>query len=397
MNHDKDQSLFQFLLDLLESFMIYKKIILSVVFVMTFISIIIVQFVLKSQYDAKALVLPSSDNGSSAISKAMGKASGDMLGDLMGFSLGDVDEKDMFRSIYNSKKYQEKIILHFNLREHYDIDKDGFFMDVLKEFNNYAHFSISDEDAIELRYRSTDPALALEVIKYMLTQLDSSYNDLKMKGIKRKLQYIDNRLDEVDSLGTINKKKLIIFQQKHGIFDLEEQLTKSIETLSDFESKMQMILIEANFEKAINGANSPQYKKMIEKKKQYQIKINALQTKSNSNSVLLTLKGDPQIILDYETRIRESKVADGVYKFLRQRSEQLRVDQYTAISNLSIIDEPWVADKKSKPSKRDVVIITFSTSFVLSLSFAFLALIYKREDDNHPYMKQLNRIFKGTK
>lgn len=389
----KDRSLIQFLLDLLESFMIFKKWILSCVFIASLGAIVTVQWVLEPEYDAYTVLTPSAASSSGSIQKALGKFGGDMMGDLMGFSMGDLDDKEFFESIYLSKSFSEQVIQENSLREHYQMDETDFFIDVLKEYRAMAAFSISDQDAIELRYRSKDRALALRVIEYTVHLLDSTYNDIKQKGIQKKLKYIKTRLNQIDSTLLDQQVKLAEFQKRTGIYDVEEQILKSIEVLADLEAKKLIYDIDLKYEMDQRGKDSYKANQLKTQIKQFQSKIRALQNNTNPSSVILALKGDSKNLIDYERLMREIKVSSGVYAFLRKQAEQLEVDQQTNVAHLNVIDAPWVADKKSKPSKRGIVIVSFGLSAVLSQSLAFFLFVYRREDESNPYKAQIRRIF----
>lgn len=394
MHQDKDHSLIQFFLDLLESFFVFKKFIIGSVLIVVSICVVLVQWVIPPKYDANATLIPSSNGNSGSLQKAMGKLGGNIMSEMMGFSLGDIDDKDLFQSIYNSKVFGEKVIQAMNLREHFKMDEDAFFMDVMKEYRKNSLFSISDQDAIELRYRSEDTLLALNTVKYTIQLLDSSYNALKQTGIDKKLSYIRNRLIDMDSLERHSQEALAQYQKKHGIYDVEAQLESSISAIADLEMKKSIIEIEASYELAQQGKETHKYQKLKDQIRHFSKRINHMQNKANPNSVLLAVKGDALKLIEYQRLMREVKVNSGVYAFLRQRAEQLELDQQTGISHLNIIDAPWVADKKATPSKRGIVMVGFGLSYVISQSIAFFLFVYRREDDTHPYKAQLQKIFK---
>lgn len=393
MNNSQDNSLIQFALDNIESFAQNMKKILMVTFVVTIGCVILVQWVLDPEYDAHAVVIPSAQSNSNQLSQAMGALGSDMIGDLMGFSMADVDDKDLFLSIYSSKSFAEKVISKHKLREFYKMKEDAFFMDVLKEYRRNSAFSISDEDAIELLFRSTDPQLALSAVEYTLHLLDSTYNAIKQNGIRKKLSYINARLVTVDSIEKVSHQELANFQKVHGIYDVDEQLAASIESISKLEMQKSVLEIEKSFEFKNHGKESFKYKQLVKQIREYRAKIHSIQKVSDPNSILVAPAGDAILIIEFNRLLRESKVNSGIYQLLRQQAEQLELDLQTNLAHLNIVDPPWVADKKSKPSKRGIVSVGFAVSLLLTHFVWFMIFLYRRESDEHPYKAQILRIF----
>ena len=108
------------------------KLCCALVLIPTIVVFVLVMWVIKPTYAAKAVVTPPPDN--SSMSTLSGMLDGELssYASLLGFASGSVDA-DAIWTIFDSKELQDMVIDHFKLAEHYEFDRK-FRADLLKQF-----------------------------------------------------------------------------------------------------------------------------------------------------------------------------------------------------------------------------------------------------------------------
>lgn len=211
-------------------------------------------------------------------------------------------------SIANSAPIREYIIDSFNLVEHYKIDANSKYYKtkVRKEFEGNYKAIKNEREAVEISIYDTDPKVAANILVAII-----------------------QKMDEVNKL-TINETKLRLFNL------INEQI------------KTQQAKIELTDDSLASLTT------------RYNIKIS-----SGADGTLVVNGSNNKAVQEYKTLLGKQENA---VKELNNRiniSEQMQVSLKSNASSLFIVDEPFAADRKTKPIRWLVVTLTMLiTGFV---------------------------------
>ena len=344
---------------------------------------IVVVMVSESTYKSEALVNPpKSQNGSPLQALASASGMGDALGSLLGS--GSEEGLNDCVSILESTRFASLMIKRFDLETRYKFKEKGkdrkyFYSDVLKVFHRYAEYELTEENAIRLTARDKSPERAKEMTDYMIYLLDSLYTDIQQTTIKHRLAYVDARLAMTLGETKLLEDSLIRFQNKHNFLVPEAQIKLILENTTRTELKLETVKEEMALEGALRGKTGGKYKDLESEKRLLEQNLQArLHSAADSNSLMLPTHSLPLLATEYFRLERAYTVRLGVYKYLVQQVEVLKLDANKNVQVISVIDPAWVNNKRVSPKRRVAVEATFLISFVLCTVLAALLSLWEK-------------------
>lgn len=350
------------------------KLCCACVLIPTLVVFVLVMWVIKPTYAAKAVVTPPPDNSS------MGALSGMLDGELssyaslLGFASGSVDA-DAIWTIFDSKELQDMVIDKFNLAEHYEFDGQ-FRADLLKQFRKNFNLSLTDENMLEISIEDEDYKLASEMATFMLHKADSMFNAFKTKQARQSREYFDNRIElclkTLDSL----QQDFVKFQADNNFYEPEVQMEATISYLSTLQTERQSVAVEMNYESQLRGTDSKRYSELSKRYNSLNTAINQTLNGKQQTMGLITLKKSPQLGAEYMRKQEEIKVQAALYKLLRQQSEQMQLEEAKKLTNLHVLEAPWPNDKKVSPLRGASLVFTvFVATLLATILCNFIELV----------------------
>ena len=334
------------------------------VLIPTIVVFVLVMWVIKPTYAAKAVVTPPPDN--SSMSTLSGMLDGELssYASLLGFASGSVDA-DAIWTIFDSKELQDMVIDHFKLAEHYEFDGQ-FRADLLKQFRKNFELSLTDENMLEISIEDEDYRLASEMATFMLDKADSMFNAFKTKQARQSREYFDNRIElclkTLDSL----QQDFVKFQADNNFYEPEVQMEATINYLSTLQTERQSVAVEMNYESQLRGTDSKRYGELSKRYNSLNTAIHQTLNGKQQSMGLITLKKSPQLGAEYMRKQEEVKVQAALYKLLRQQSEQMQLGEAKKLTNLHVLEAPWPNDKKVSPLRGASLIFTVFVSMLLA-------------------------------
>lgn len=340
------------------------KLCCALVLIPTIVVFVLVMWVIKPTYAAKAVVTPPPDN--SSMSTLSGMLDGELssYASLLGFASGSVDV-DAIWTIFDSKELQDMVIDHFKLAEHYEFDGQ-FRADLLKQFRKNFELSLTDENMLEISIEDEDYRLASEMATFMLDKADSMFNAFKTKQARQSREYFDNRIElclkTLDSL----QQDFVKFQADNNFYEPEVQMEATINYLSTLQTERQSVAVEMNYESQLRGTDSKRYGELSKRYNSLNTAIHQTLNGKQQSMGLITLKKSPQLGAEYMRKQEEVKVQAALYKLLRQQSEQMQLEEAKKLTNLHVLEAPWPNDKKVSPLRGASLIFTVFVSMLLA-------------------------------
>jgi capsule polysaccharide export protein KpsE/RkpR len=345
-------------------------------------------------YNSLALVNPPKDDGDMAKGAIQDIASG--LGGGLGSLLGSEETGlDDCVNILESSRFARQVIKRFDLETVYEYKRPGkkpkkyYFADVIKTFRENARFDVSDEGAITISMKDTSAVRAREMVSYMIFLLDSLYTDVQRIAIRQRLEYVDQRLSIAEKDMRRLEDSLILFQNRHNLLIPEAQVRLVLQNAAETELRVESIKEELALEAAMRGTTSGRYRDLVLQKKLLEQTLqNQLRNRAHSNTLIPPTRSLPALAAEYFRLERAFTIRMGVFKFLVQQAEMLKLDADKSIQVISVIDPPWVNDKKVAPKRRIAVQATFILSFLFSVFIVILWAAWERHIREHPLSAQ---------
>ncbi len=374
MQSNETPGLTETLLRILNNDLKHFKLCALIVLVPTIAVFVLVMWVVRPVYAAKAVVTPPpSSSGMNALGGMLGEELSSYAS-MLGLSMGSVDA-DAIWTIFNSKELQDMVIDRFDLATHYEFD-GKFRADLLKKFRKNFSLKLTDENMLEISIEDEDFRLASEMATFMLEKADSMFNAFKTLQAKQSREYFESRIElclkDLDSL----QRDFVKFQTDNDFYEPTIQMEATIKYLSSLQSEREAIAVEMNYEKKLHGENSKRYDELSKRYASLNTSINRTLDGKQRTSGLVALKKSPELGAEFMRKEEEIKVQAAMYKLLRQQSEQMQLEEAKKLTNLHVLEAPWPNDKKVFPLRGVTLVFTVFVSFLFATMLCnFLELL----------------------
>lgn len=368
------------LLDLLIVLARNKRLIISNVLIITFLSLII-SLVWPKTYLSTSEIIQTREN----------------IGNLGGLlqSLGSIGSNqskvggETILVILNSESLQRKIIEEFNLSEVYGTEIQEELQKKLKDHVSITEireggFGFNPIVSVEIAVEDESPERAKKMNEFILEELKKKMRELNSETSKENLLIMENRLAKNERELKTAESKLNEFQNKYGIFEAGSQLEALITNLAEIKSRI--IAREVELSILMNQLNneSAEIKKLEQEIRALSVKYDQLLKESENieqnNDVFYPLFEMPDLLLTYSRLLREVEIQNKVYELLLPQVEQQRMFLENDGSGLRVIDFPELPTYKHKPKRAYIVIGGFLFSVFISLFLVFIREMLQNQD-----------------
>ena len=399
MQSNETPGLTETLLRILNNDLKHFKLCALIVLLPTIAVFVLVMWVVRPVYAAKAVVTPPpSSSGMNALSGMLGEELSSYAS-MLGLSMGSVDA-DAIWTIFNSKELQDMVIDRFDLAKHYEFD-GKFRADLLKKFRKNFSLELTDENMLEITIEDEDFRMAADMAAFMLEKADSMFNAFKTLQAKQSREYFESRIElclkDLDSL----QRDFVKFQTDNNFYEPTIQMEATIKYLSALQSERAAVAVEMNYERKLHGENSKRYDELSKRYASLNTSINQTLEGKQQTSGLVSLKRSPELGAEFMRKEEEIKVQAAMYKLLRQQSEQMQLEEAKKLTNLHVLEAPWPNDKKVFPLRGvSLVFCVLVMSLLATILCNFIELVKAQEGTGSALEKEwqiLSRFFRRNR
>lgn len=282
----------------------------------------LVAFLMTPLYRSTAIVFPAATSTVSFSEQRNAKASS--------MDFGEEEQAEQLIQILQSSKVRDKVVQQFDLMKHYNIDASDAnkHYKLVKEYNSHILFVRTRYGSIQIDVLDKDPQLAADMANKIVDLIDTVKNEMVMERTvpafeinKRKKEQLERDkeavLNQLDSLAAL------------GVVPLEGR---------------------ANLFQAYVEAKNPEDKADFKRRIDINLEFGAV------------FDG-----LEYVRNEKIMKLADFALSY-----EQAESDANTQFNHKFIVERAVVADKKDKPKRLIIMILSTFGTFVFMV---FLLLI----------------------
>ncbi len=368
------------LLNFLETLLQWRKFIVRTILVGTIITFVISLF-LPKWYKSTTSMLPaekadivSNLAGISSLVKSVTGGGG-------GFGLGQQSETQRYFSILKSERLLTAVIEKFNLTQVYGI-KSYPHQSTIKELSSNIVMDVADEGHLTLSVYDKDPVRAAEMANYFIEQLNIISSEMAATNALSYKKFIEQRYNITNDNLQKAEEVLKEFQEKYGIFSMEDQMESSIKISAELYGKLSLKEIEAGIlQKTVSADNAALKSKLLEVS-ELKNKIEELQNGVLQDSSIITLlpsfKKAPSLAIQYFRYIREVKIQTKILEFITPVYEQAKMEEKKNTPTVLVLDKAVPAEYKAKPKRVLLTALGFLISTLLSLFIVFFSEMLQR-------------------
>lgn len=348
-----------------------KKIfIIKIVAIVTVLAIVL-SLILPKWYSATAVILPPS-SGQSTLGAAA------LLGNLgFGNILGENQSQSRYLAILKSKSLLAAVAKKFNLQEKYGCDN---MEKTLQQLEGNMQVDVGDEMQISVTFFDKDQEMVAKIANYAVHILDSLNIMLATTQANNNRQFIESRVNIVlDSL-SILENEITRFMKKNDLLSINEQVSVAITKAADLKAQMMSKEIELAVAKKLLDKNSSQIAKLKLQLQSIQSAYNQFFSDATKNKLFPNLENIPELEKEYIRLKRKAEYFTKLLEYLGPQYEQAKIEAAKTVPTVQVLDQAVRPERKVKPKRAKIVIISFVISLILSL---YIAYFRSRWEDLH--------------
>ncbi|HLF86002.1 MAG TPA: GNVR domain-containing protein [Nitrospiria bacterium] len=356
----------------------YKTLIAIIVSFAIVISIVY-SLLLPNIYASTASILPPQPE-SPGIGSQLSQLSGG-LGGMAGGFLGIKSPADLWVGILKSETVQDAIITKFNLIDLYKAKTMGNARAILRGMVKVAK---SKEDIISITVEDKDPARAALLANAIVEELDRFNKNIVMTSGGRMRSFVEKRL--IEAKGELTKLEDVIkaFQEENKAVKLYDQSKAIIEAIGTVKGQLMAKEVELQTFLSYATPYNPQAEILTTQVEELKERLKELAEgkkipdNPTPKDIFIPTTKIPDLALQYARLLRDTKVQETLYGLLIQQYEIARIQEAKDSPTVQVLDTAKVPEKRIKPKRRNIVLLSAFTATFLAIFLAFFLEYIKK-------------------
>lgn len=289
--------------------------------------------------------------------------------------LGKGTPADMYVGMLSSETISDKIIDRFKLMKLYDLQ---YRVDTYKLLHQKVDFSVGKKDGIiSISVEDKNPKLAAKIANAYVEELGVLLVRLNSADAGQNRAYLEERLSkakvDLENAGDALKQ----FQSKNKALDISDQAQGTIKGIADLEGLLTSEEVKLSGLKRIFTDSSQEVKNQQSVISNIKTQIAKFEG-SRSNSSIPGVASVPELEQKYLRLMREFKIQETIFELLTKQNEMTKLSEAKNISSIQVIQTAHEPDKKTKPQRSLIVIVTTFAAGLGAIFYAFIRESYNR-------------------
>jgi tyrosine-protein kinase Etk/Wzc len=363
---------------------------IAIVTTAAFVISIVVSFLLPKIYSSTAMILPpQQDQGMMGM---MSQMIGGDLSSLAGSMLGKSTPADQYVSILQSDRIKGAIIDRFKLMEEFKVK---YRLDMYDMMDSIADISAGRKDGIiSITVEDEDPKRAAAIANAYVDELEKVTVKLSSSGAGRNKVFLEDRLARAKVDLVKAEDALKSYQTKNKALDITEQAKATIEGVAQLKAQLAVQEAQLASLRAYLTDDNDEIKTAKASIANIITQIAHLEGNGRGSSIP-SVGSVPALGEQYLRLMREFKIQETLVELLTKQYEMAKLSEANDVANVQVIQRAEIPDKKVKPKRRLLVIIS-------TLAAGFIAVFYvviretgaKMSDENRERWRRIRLMIR---
>jgi len=285
------------------------------------------------------------------------------LSSLAGGMLGLGTPADQYASILNSEAISDIIIDRFKLM---DVYNKNYRLDMYKKLDNLVDIKAGKKDGIiSITVEDKNPRRAAAIANAYVEELGKLSAEINMTGGQQNKHFLEKRLAQSRTDLIKAEEEIKKFQMKNKTIDVTEQAKASITTIAELRAQLALQEIQlAGLSRRFTG-NSQEVKDSQSLINKIRKQIEKLEGNGKGGAIP-SVGSIPEMGQEYVRLMREFKIQETLVEMLTKQYELAKLTEAKDINTIQVIQTATVPDKKIKPKRALIVVVSTFLSFCCS-------------------------------
>jgi len=356
------------LLDLAIVLAKHKKLILGLPLVAAIIAVI-VTLLMPNIYTGTTKILPPQQNQSAAVAM-VGQLSGQLggLGALAGGALGIKNPNDLYVGMLKSRTVADNLIGRFELRKLYDKTTSE---DTRKELERNTRITSGRDGIIVIEFEDKEPKHAASIANAYVEELYKLTQVLAVTEASQRRLFFERQLDQTRKNLAIAEAAARQGLEKGGLVIVDAQGRGMVETTARLRGQIAVKEIQIGAMRAFATGQNPDLRQAqheLDAMKQELAKMEGTATGPVNSGSVGKADGMENLRL-----LRDVKYFETIFELLAKQYEIARIDEARDVSLIQVLDKAVEPERKSKPKRALIVIVSALVAGFITVTWAFVA------------------------
>lgn len=344
--------------------LIRNKRIIELITIAALITSIIISLLMPPIYISTARILPP-QNDNNLLGMMMGQMSGGVTS-LANDILANGTSSDLYASILTSETIKDKIIDQFKLL---DVYEEKFRLDAYKKLGKTVIIDVGKKDGIiSISVADKNPKLSADMANAYVEELGKLAAGLSSSKASQNRHFLEERLIKTRYDLTQAEEILKNFELKNKVPDISEQSKGTIKGIADIMAQLALeeVKLSALKQQFTDSSHEVKVEKTVVRNLKEQIaRLEGL----GNGGAIPGIKSIPTISQEYIRLMRNFKTQEMILELLTKQYEIAKYTEANSVSTLQIIQKATVPDKKARPKRTVLVIISTLAGFLFSIFY----------------------------
>ena len=321
-------------------------------------------------YTATSRVLPPQQGFSPIASALIGNITGAGADTSLGQALALKNPSDLYVGILKSRTIADAMIRHFELQKLY---KTKTLVDTRGRLTAVSDITAGTDGIITIKVDDKDPNLAAAMANAYVHNLDKLMQNVAVTTAARQRIFLERQLHQVKDQLTDAEVALRNTQERTGIISLTEQGKATIESVASLRALIAAKQVEIAAMGTGMTETNPDYVRARHQLSRLNIELAKLERNSPTDTanVIPPAAKIPEAGLEYLRKARDVRYYQTLFDLIAKQYEIAKSQEAAEGGPIQVLDRAVAPDKKSKPHRALIVIVTGLVAGVFGLLAAF--------------------------
>jgi uncharacterized protein involved in exopolysaccharide biosynthesis len=374
------------LLEILVALARHKRLVFVFPFACAVIAALI-SLALPDVYTGTAKILPPQQGGSSLAAALLGDVGGLSGGGGVGSALGLKNPSDLYVGMLRSRTIADAIIQRFELQKLYEQDS---LVETRKMLATFSNITADPNGIISIEVDDEDPKRAAEVANTYVEELDQLTQKVAITSASRQRVFLEKQLRQAKDQLADAEVALRTTQQQTGLISLTEQGKAAIESVAYLQAQIQAKQVQLGAMRTGMTESNPDYVRTQKELAGLQVELRKLEktNPADTSGVIPSAGTIPERGLEYVRKFRDVQYQQTLFDLIAKQYEIAKAQEAAEASIIQVLDRAVAPDRKSKPSRLIIVLVTGILTGMLGM-VAALVLEARNRAKKDPVQSQL--------
>jgi len=288
-----------------------------------------------------------------------------------GISFGSPTTADLYVTILKSEAVQDPIIDRFKLKEIY---KNKYRTDAYRELDKSVDISAGKKDGIiTILVDDKDPKRAAEMANAYVEELGKLAVKLNVTGAGQNRVFLEERLGKARTDLAKAEDDLKTFQAKNKAIDVRAQAEATIRGVADMRAQLAVQEVQLATYRRQFTDSSQEVKNLSISVANLRSQIAKLEGSGrNTESAIPSVGSVPTLEQHFIRLKREFKTQESLVELLTKQYEMTKLSEAQDNSPFQVILKAHAPERKSKPARSIIVLLSICFMFCISVLIAFI-------------------------